>query len=213
MASIASGWLREIRLDDRDLIAGAQILSWIALPHRPEAGVRLLEQWFWARRRFRGETVPHLPFDLNKRGRITAQLAQFEKRVLEGLRAGLWFDRRQWSALPAGGPILSGLRGMGASTRRLARLYAQRNGIEEANAIRAIWSKRKPVLHLASATAEVLGARYAAEGRRGFDLERTVFWPNWVEETIERAERKAEFAARYSGFPLPGFHRFHRDNN
>lgn len=206
-------WLRDIRLDDRDLIAGAQILAWIAMPHRPQPGVRLLEQWFWARRRYRGESVPHLPFDRNKQGRITVQLAQFNKRVLEGFRAGLWFDRRCWASLPADGPILSGFRGMGASTRRLAKSYADRSGIEQGNAIRAIWSKRKPVLHLASAAVEVLASRYADEDRRGFDLERTVFWPSWVAETIERAGQKADFAAEFGAFSQSGFYRFHRDNN
>ena len=209
----------EIRRDDRDLIAGAQILAWIAMPHRPQPGVHLLEQWFWARRRYRKESVPPLPFDLSKPGRLTLQLAQFNRRVIEGFRAGIWFDqrclfhRRCLAAMPGDGPILTGLLGMGVSTRGLATMYANRTGVEQNNAIRAIWSKRKPVLHRASAAAEVLAARYADEDRRGFDLERTVFWPNWVAETIDRAGQKADFAARHGGFQPSGFYRFHRDNN
>lgn len=213
MSETVQIWLREIRLDDDDLIAGAQILAWIAMPHRPQPGVRLLEQWYLARRRYRNETVPALPFPLSKQGRITAQLAHLNRRVLEGFRAGIWFDRRCFAVLPGDGPILSGLRGMGASTRQLAKSYADGNGIEQGNAIRAIWSKRKPVLHLASAAAEVLASRYADEDRHGFDLERTVFWPNWVAETIDRAGQKAEFAARFGAFSQSGFYRFHRDNN
>jgi len=207
------------------MVAGAQILAWIAMPHRPQPGVRLLNQWFWARRRFRKERVPVLPFELGKPNRITAQLVQFDRRVLDAFRAGAWFDRRRvfdhwrWidreklTVLPEGSPIVAGLRGFGASTRQLAKSYAGRNGIEQGNAIRAIWSRRKPVLHLASAAAEVLAARYADENRQGFDLERTVFWPNWVADTIDRAEQKAEAAARYGVFPLSDFHRFHRDKN
>lgn len=204
-------WLRDIRLDDRDLIAGAQILAWIAMPHRPQPGVHLLEQWYWSRRRYRKENVPPLPYDLSKQSRITLQLAQFNRRVLEGLRAGIWFHRRCLVGVPGDGLILTGLRGMGASTRRLARMCADRTGVEQANAIRAIWSRRKPVLHLASAAAEVLAARYADEDRRGFDLERTIFWPNWVADTIDLASQKADFAARYGGFSHSGFYRFHRD--
>lgn len=205
-------WLEELRLDDHDLIAGVQILAWIAMPHRPQPGVRLLEQWFWARRRRRKENVPSLPFQLIKQGRLVTQLAQFERRSLEAFRAGLWFDRRVWAALPAGGPILTGIQSMGASTRRLANSYADRNGIEQGNAIRTIWSKRKPVLHLASAAAEILASRHADEDRRGFDLERTVFQPDWVSETIERAEQKANFAAKLGVFPRACFYRFHRDD-
>jgi hypothetical protein len=204
---------REIRLDTDDLIAGAQILAWIAMPHRPQSGVHLLEQWCWARRRYRGESVPILPYNLSKQSRITVQLAQFNRRVLEGFRAGLWFDRRCNAALPANqGPILNAIRSMGASTRVLARSYAARHGVEQGNAIRAIWSKRKPVLHLASATVEVLCSHYAGEDRCGFDLERMVFWPNWVSETIELAEQTARHSSRFGAFRLSDFYRFHRDS-
>ena len=213
MADDDREWRREIRLDDRDLIAGAQILAWIAMPHRPQPGVHLLEQWFWARRRFRKENVPGLPFELSKQNRIRSQLVQFNGRVLDGFRAGVWFDRRCLAGAPGSGLIANGLRSLGTSTRRLANSHAARNGVEQGNAIRSIWSKRKPVLHLASAAAEVLAARYADEDRRGFDLERTVFWPNWVADTISRAGQKADFAVRYGGFQISAFYRFHRDNN
>lgn len=213
MANHHSPQRQEVRLDDWDVVAGAQILAWVAMPHRHQAGVHLLNQWFWARRRLRKESVPVLPFELGKPSRLWAQLVQFDRRVLDGFRAGVWFDRRQLAVIPGDGPIVAGLRGLGASTRQLAKSYAGRNGIEQGNAIRGIWSKRRPVLHLASAAAEVLAARYADEDRQGFDLERTVFWPNWVEDTISRAEQKAEAAARYGAFQLSDFHRFHRDKN
>lgn len=213
MADVHPSQRHEVRLDDLDMVAGAQILAWIAMPHRPQPGVRLLNQWFWARRRFRKESVPDLPFELGKPNRLTSQLVQFDRRVLDAFRAGVWFDRRQWAMIPGNGPLAAGMRGLGASTRQLAKSHAGRNGIEQGNAIRAIWSKRKPVLHLASAAVEVLAARYADEERQGFDLERTVFWPNWVADTINRAEQKAEAAARYGTFQLSDFHRFHRDKN
>lgn len=204
---------QEIRLDDADLVAAAQILAWIARPSHPEHGTHLMEQWFYARRRFRREPVPPLPFEVGRRCRITSQLALFNQRLLEGFRAGLWFNRRCCSTLPVASPFAQQFSAAwGSSTRQMAKLYADRNGIEQCNAIRAIWSRRKPVLHLAWAAAEVLSERYRDEARRGFNLERTVFWPNWVDETIKRAERKADFAALYCGFPLSGFYRFHRDN-
>ena len=189
MTDEGATWLREIRLDDRNLVAGAQILAWIALPHRPQAGVDLLNQWLWSRRKFRRESMALLPFTLRKQNRISSQLIQFNRRVLDAFRAGIWFDRRCYSALPGDDVIVRGFRSMGASTRLLAQSHSERFGIEPSNSIRLIWSKRKPVLHLASAAAHVLASKYADEDRRGFDLERTVFWPNWVAETIERAEQ------------------------
>lgn len=101
---------------------------------------------------------------------------------------------------------------MGASTRAMAQRRADLHGTDQAGEIRAVWSKRKPVAHLAWSTLEVLGAKYAEEQRQGFDLERTLFHPDWVGAAIDAAENKAALAARLGLFPLSAFHRFHRDS-
>ena len=204
---------RAIRLDARDMVAGAQILSWIALPHRPAHGVALLNHWYWARRRFRGESVPALPFTLKKLSRIEGQLQNFNARVMDAFLAGVWFQRRQLTVLPdSGGLILSAVKAWSASTRTLAQRRADLRGTAQPQEIRAIWSTRKPVLHLALAAGEMLAEHYHSEGRQGFDLERTVFWPNWVPATIDRAERIASQACRFGAFEPHQFYRFHRDS-
>lgn len=204
---------RAIRLDARDMVAGAQILSWIALPHRPAHGVALLNHWYWARRRFRKEGVPALPFTLKKLNRIEGQLQNFNARVSDAFLAGVWLQRRSFSALPGeGGPIASMLKAWGASTKSQAQRRAVLRGTAQSQEIRDIWSRRKPVLHLAWAAGETLADRYHCEGRQGFDLERTVFWPDWVPATIDRAEQIASQVCRFGAFDPGQFHRFHRDS-
>jgi hypothetical protein len=205
---------RPIRLDDDDLIAGAQVLAWIALPHRPEHGVALLNHWYWSRRRFRGEAVPELPWTLKKQNRIEAQLPQFSKSLTTAWRAGLWFQRRCWAAIPPEirreSAIAEAIGKLGASTRGQAERLAQRNGTEAANEIRAVWRHRRPVLHLARAVDDELGRLYMAGGE--FDLERVVFCPDWLPGALQRAEELAISASRWGAFELSGFYRFHRDS-
>lgn len=203
---------RSLRLHEWDVAAGAQILAWVAYPHRPEHGVKLLENWFWARRVFRKEAIPELPFPLKKRNRLEAQLRQFEHNFLNGIRAGLWFQRHCFAKVPGEGPLASTIRCWGASIRRLALSQSDRRGTAPANEIRRIWSQRKPVLHLAQAAGEMIAELHHEEGRRCFNLERTVFQPNWVNRTLERSEGLAQLAAKLDAFPLGGFYRFHRDS-
>lgn len=205
---------RAIRLDDSDLIAGAQILSWIALPHRPEFGVALINQWYWARKKFRGEPVPVLPWPLKKQSRFETQLSIFDRKVLDGLRAGLWLQRKCWAALPEEwpSPIVQAFRSAGASTRALAAARSHKRGSAQANEIRDIWTRHKPISHLAWAVADTLGGIYADEGREGFDLERTVFLPNWVSEALDRAENVAANAEKSQVVPISELYRFHRDS-
>lgn len=201
-----------INLAEQDLIAGVQLLAWVALPHRPQHGVSLLENWFWSRRAFRKQSVPTLPFALKKRSRFECQLRQFEANLIDGVRAGLWFQRHIFAKSPGQGALASQVRAWGASTRRLAGRESSRKGTEPGNEIRRIWSKRKPVRHLALAFGEVIADLHFEEGRLSFDLERTVFQPDWIERTLERAEELARVAANLNVCPIEGFYRFSRDN-
>lgn len=209
------GERRAIRLDDHDLIAGAQILGWIALPHRPHDGANLMQQWYFARRRHRGQENPALPFDLKKPNRLAPQLVQFEARCLDAFRAGLWFDKQ----IMRGPNVIDGpIAGvMSVSIHRLAAGRMKAKGIDPVeqgtgNAVRDIWSKRKPVAHLASALGMFLVTRSEREGQHGFDLERTVFDPVWIDEVLERAENRARHAIISGAVQPAQLHRFHRDS-
>jgi hypothetical protein len=200
---------REIRLDDHDVLAAAQILSWIARPHRPESGMKVLNHWYVELQRDRGKVVPDLPFNLMRRNRIEAQFRRLEADCLIGFRAGTWLNWKILSAAP--GPWLGGIN---VSTRELGRRRASARQAKPENEtpnneIRSIWSKRKPVAHLALAAANSIGARYAAHDLRGFGLSWTILNPDWVADALARSEDWFRSASRH--MDADQFYRFHRD--
>lgn len=198
---------REIELDANDVVAAAQILSWIAMPHRPQDGVDLLCQWFWARRRHRGEPIPDLPFDLKKPSRLAPQLENFRQRVCSGFRAGQWFELKTLS-----GPNRPAMfSNFAATTRSLAARRAGVRGTAAANEIRDVWSRRKPVAHMAIAAANNIAAEHTARNVGGFDLEPTLFNPVWVGDAILEAESRASGAMATGAFDIARLYRFHRD--
>lgn len=203
---------RAIRLDENDVVAAAQILAWIALPHRPHAGVDLLCNWFWARRHYRGQPIPELPFKLKKPSLLGPQLEQFRRRALAGFRAGLWFEQVVMSTSD-----VSWFEGYHVSVRSLARRLLtpqqRREAPEETgNKFRDIWSPRKPFAHLAAAAACEIANEHERLGVAGFDLEMTLFNPVWVPAAIEQAEGRARGAASVGAFALNDLVRFRRDN-
>ena len=198
---------REIILDSENVTAAAQILAWIALPHRPQSGVDLLNNWFWARRRHRREPVPDLPFDLKKPNRLGPQLETFRQRTLTAFRAGMWFETKTMSG-PNRPAIFSGFD---VSTRHLAYKRAGLRDTAPANEIRDVWSRRKSVAHLAAGAGNAIAQVHAARGVPGFDLEMTLFDPVWVEEAISQSESRARAASLLGAFDLSKLHHFHRD--
>lgn len=201
----------DIRLDDHDLIAGAQILAWIARPHRPESGVELLNHWFLARRRHRGDPLPALPFELKKPNRIEYQLAKFRTDLMRGFRAGLWFEQRSMSG--PNRPAL--LRNFDVKIRSLARRQlpiARRDPENEGNIVRDIWSRRKPIAHLAIAAGSTIARLHQEREVVGFDLEMTVFDPIWVSEAISESESRAGGSFLTGALQPEQLYRFHRDS-
>jgi hypothetical protein len=197
---------RSIRLDDNDLVAGAQILSWIARPHRPESAVKILNHWYWELQRDRGKQIPDLPFALSKRNRIELQFRRLEADCLTGMRAGVWL---QWKVLEnSQHPWFTDA---GTSTRELARRRAETKGTntDPANEIRDIWQKRKPVLHLALSAGDALGRWLTERDLYGFGLSGAVLDPSWVPDAIERSEKWCRSASQF--FPAENFYHFHRD--
>lgn len=203
---------RSILLDQHNVVAAAQILSWVAMPHRPQAGVDLLCNWYWARRKHRGDTVLDLPFDLKKPNRLEQQLETFRHRVLRGFRAGSWFQLRVLSA-----PNQSTwFADFDVSIRSLARrqLPPSRRGGEseaEGNPIRDIWSRRKPIAHMAIAAGDAIAEIHLQREVPGFDLEMTLFDPVWLVAALEAAESRAHGASLVGAFDLSQMHRFYRD--
>ena len=200
----------EIRLDDNDVVAAAQILSWVARPHRPESGVDLLQHWYWRLFQIRGREVPELPFDLRARKRIEAQFKRLEIDCIAGFRAGMWL---QWKILDHS--ECSWFANFSMSTRELSRrrAAAKHPAREEYrnpdNEIRDIWSRRKPIAHLALSAGNAIASWLAKRDLQGFGLSGAMLQPDWVAEAIEKSEDWFRPASRF--IEPSQFVRFHRD--
>ncbi len=184
---------REIRLHDDDRVAGAQILSWIAWPHRHEYGVALLD--------------PHCA-QSKKPGRIKLQLAQFRMKLLDGFVAGGWFDYKILAAAPdlAERSLFSKQK---LTTRQLAKRWGIADGKELGNSIRSVWPKRMPVVHLASAARTILTVKCFIDEIAL--LPESLLDPSWVKETVDLAEMRLGEGVKLGAFEAAHFHRFHRD--
>lgn len=207
---------REVRLDDQDLIAGAQILGWLAFPDRPQQGVRTIQQWLIRRQQAREEFIGELPFRLDKPNRLQLRINTMNKQLRRRLRAGDWLAKRMGKA--AGTPLSMAMgMGLNALARRENQLlqfqFAEQSEIDrdQPNLIRDYWTASLPVIHLAKASLFSILEAYRKEGRDGWHLERTVFWPDWVPGAIAWSENTAGFAAQLGLVEPSQMIRFHRD--
>lgn len=204
---------RNIRLDDTNVVAAAQILSWLAFPRRPEHGIDLLNQWYWVMARMHGNSTVRWPGVTKKLNRLDSQLGTFEARLGDAVRAGSWFETgRLTDAVPS--PMA---RMFATGTRMMARRQARLIGypdVDEAsgNLIRKIWTPRKSMLHLALGFNRAIAAEIE-NGQRmpGVDLAQIFWTPTWVPAAIDHAERQAALAAKLGKYDLNKFVRFHRD--
>ncbi len=207
---------RSVRLDDVDLIAGAQILGWLAFPARPEHGVKTIQQWAIRRQQARGEYKGELPFMLDKPNRLQRRIDMLNRQLRRRLRAGDWLARR--TAHTAGTPISKALGlGLNALARRENSLlqfqFAEQSETDRdtPNLIRDYWTASLPVIHLAKASLDAIVEAYRREGRDGWHLERTIFWPNWVADAIADSENAARWAAKLELVVPHKMIHFHRD--
>ena len=187
-----------VRVTDNDLTAAMQILACIARPNRPASAGELMQQWFWARKRYRREGLPDdLEVPIPDKDRIEAKLPALTKDIGNGLEAGRWF-KTKWMAESDG--IIT--KAFGRSIREQG---AQRWNVEHqadikrgqghatsrddqtATAKQRIWIKRRPVAHMALAVGNEMGGGIA-------DLEELLFDPSWVKASLERAEAYAKVA-------------------
>jgi hypothetical protein len=200
-----------IRVDDDDLIAAAQILAWIARPHRPESAVKLLNEWYLRLLIIRGVSSTELPFLPDKKGRLDPKFYRLQTECMTGFRAGTWLNWKILSAAPH-----KWFASVDISTRELGRRRAQaRHAVPENelpdNEIRDVWSKRKPIAHLALGAGQAIGRSLAAEGLQGFGLSKALLNPGWVNVAIASAEEWAHSASSVGVPEGTVLHRFHRD--
>lgn len=218
-------WVRaQVRLDDHDLIAGAQILGWLAFPDRPQQGVRTIQQWLIRRQQARGEDIGSIQFALDKPNRLQQRINTLNKMLRRRLRAGDWLARRITKASaphfrPGWGGQFAESWGLGlnALARRENQLlqfhFAEQSEIDRdtPNLIRDYWTASLPVIHLAKASLFAIADAYHREGREGWHLERTVFDPDWVAAAIEGSETTSYYADKMGLVDRGQMIRFHRD--
>lgn len=193
---------QSVQLDDADIIAAAQILGWLAFPARPEHGVKTIQQWAIRRQQARGEFKGEPPFLMDKPNRLQQRIDTLNHQLRRRLRAGDWLAQRMGKQ--ANLRIIPG-RGLRALARRESTLH------EVPNLVRDYWTNSIPVIHLAKSSLFAIIAAYQREGRDGWHLERTIFWPDWVPEAIEQSEGAARWTVKLELAEQEKLIRFHRD--
>lgn len=198
-----------VRATGNDLLAAMQILACIARPYDPVATVRagkLMQQWFWARKRHRREGFPaELKICVPDKDRIAPKLDKLSKDIRDALRAGEWLKLQIWTRSAA----RNGVTVKGFSIGALAARQWNHENCEEiaggeawikstddqaAPMRKRVWIKRRPVLHMALAVREELREIYP-DGLP--DLEAVVFNPAWVAGALDRAEGYAAAAIEH----------------
>lgn len=193
--SIPSGERHRIPLDRNDIIAAAQVLSYIARPERPESGVKLLNEWWLARCRTGGDDISAAPFAVDKPNRLQVRLDTFGKDLRNGFQAGVWL---QWKILGEAAHMHHWFAGFtGVSLGKLAAKKlgdgATSRDAEIPNVRRNIWIKRRPVAHIALAAANEIRAHHARPGTK-VRLDEILFSPRWLSGAIVQAEEWAQTA-------------------
>ncbi len=189
-----------VRVTNDDCTAAMQILACIARPHRPASAGELMQQWLWARKRYRREDLPDdLAVPVPDKDRIEAKLPALAKDIVNGLEAGQWL-KTKWMAESDGVIVKAfgkSIRQQGAQRWnadhvgdiKRGEAHATSRDDQTATAKQRIWIKRRPVAHMALAVRN--------EMREGLaDLEELVFNPSWVQASLERAEAYAEVATQ-----------------
>lgn len=196
-----------VRVTDNDIIAAMQILACISRPKNPARAGELLQQWFWARKRFRREGLPSdLEISIPDKGRIAAKLPALVKDIEAAMKAGEMF-KSKWM-IESDGVIV---KAFGQSLRRQgAQMWNEKHKAqiakgtkgrtssrddEAASAKQRIWHKRRPIAHMALAVRNYVNPILSEQT---VELEELVFNPVWVEDVLVRAEVYAEVAIAHS---------------
>jgi len=209
---------RSVRLDHTDLIAGAQILGWLAFPARPEHGVKTIQQWAIQRQQARGEFAGEPPFPMDKPNRLQKRIDTLNHQLRRRLRAGDWLASRvaHEAAMPLSQVFGRGLNSLARRENNLLqfRFPERSRNIDRdvPNLVRDYWTASIPVIHLAKATLFAILEAYRKEDRDGWHLERTVFWPDWVADAVAASENAARWATKLELVEHDKLIHFHRDD-
>lgn len=195
---MAKSQRRQIRLDSDDLAAASQILAYIARPHRPGSVDQLINAWIC---------------NSERPSRLEPKIGTLVKDLLNTFEAARWLQRSILSNFANTKEIMlpdSGLRfkvtgfpGVWPVTSLRRSALARAGGSEgSGNAFRDIWSKRRPVVHLALAAANEMGKLHRAQSSIGLDINLAVRDGSWVKPALLNAEAWARSAQSLSILPL-----------
>lgn len=189
---------RKIYLDAGDLAAGAEILAYIARPHRPESVIKVIDGWL-------NQT--------EKPSRLRPKIDTLVKDLLNGFEAARWLHRAILSGaantkkivLFESGEKLKVSEFPGSWPVSSLRSSALKKAYEDyaaGNTFRDIWSRRKPILHLALAAGNEIGKLNKSKAVSGLDMNLVVTDWSWVKPTLVQAEGWAFSAQKLSILPL-----------
>jgi hypothetical protein len=189
---------RKIYLDAGELAAGAEILGYIARPHRPESVIKVIDGWL-------NQT--------EKPSRLRPKIDTLVKDLLNGFEAARWLQRAILSGaantkkivlLETGQKLnVSGFPGSWPVTSLRSSALKKTYDVEgTGNTIRDIWSRRKPILHLALAAGNEIGKLNKSKAVSGLDINLAVTDWSWVKPTLVQAEGWAVSAQQLSILPL-----------
>lgn len=185
---------QEIRLSADNRAAALEVIAWIARPHRAEQTVALLQDWLG-----RSE----------KPSRINPKMARLEGDLLRAIKAASWL---QSAILAKGSERLPVMDSYKRSFRQMAADGSQYEQHEDSigNEIRNVWSRRKPVAHLALAVGNEIGRLNNEQGVEGFDWRLVIGSPDWVVPALKQAEQWARSAQALEIVPAEGLTHFMR---
>ncbi len=199
----------QICLDADDLVAGVQILAYIARPHRPVSVAKVFDAWV-------NQT--------EKPSRLRPKIDVTVRHLLNGFEAARWLQRAilsgaannkeaflldSWQRVP-----VTGFSGSWPATSLRSNALLRANHVQDTgNAFRDIWSKRKPILHLALAAGSEIGRLHHSQLIKGLDINLVVTDLSWVKPALAQAEGWAASAQTLSILPPAlSWHFFQRDS-
>lgn len=183
---------QQITLASDDTAAAAQILAWIARPHRQEDSERILRQFVMKYAQMAGWTPPD-GLALDKPSRLEPRLLKLQGDIQKAFEAARWFQAMV-------------LRGDGTdpfsnfdkiSKRKLAASYSRYRQDEQAigPTIQRLWKKREAVAHMCIAAGNSIGRLHVERGQKGLDLRLPMCHASeWVSDAIAQAEGWARTA-------------------
>lgn len=186
---------RQITLASDDTAAAAQILAWIARPHRQEDAEGILRQFVMKHWQM-AEGTPPDGFALDKPSRLQPRLLTLQDDIQKAFKAARWFQ-----AMVLRGDGSSAFSGFDKiSKRKLAADYSGYHQRENAigPTIKRLWKAREAVAHMCIAAGNSIGRLHVECGQKGLDLRLPMFHAGeWVSDAVAQAEGWARTADHF----------------